>query len=185
MKLRKYFVYYLSLLTLFFIPFHKTPAQDTSNVCFYWTNLGGGWSDLGSGASVVGINLQLNNILFTFQHSKHYYASSWLFAKETKEFSDYNLQIGLTTKDTNWHASISTGLSVVSGTRTHNGGLNLFTSSKKETEYVKPLLGFVTSVQLFWKACDWLGLGVELFGNLNRAERLNGFTITIFVGKLY
>lgn len=176
---------FVVLLVFFFVS--TVAAQEAKNekaLCF-WGNFGAGISSLGSGSTAVGVNLQLSNLLLTLQNTNHFYSSSFVFAEETKDFSAYSFLVGISTIDNDFHASASVGLDVISGTKTSGGGLNLFSESNKRTEEIGPILGLALNSQFFWKIGKVVGIGVELYADLNKSESLNGASLTLFLGQLY
>ncbi len=160
--------------------------QNNDNKISYWADAGIGWTSLGSGGGslALGANLQWNNLLFSFQSAHHSYSDSFIFAKDVREFTDYEALVGIASLDSSFHASIAAGLSIISGYRKTTHG---FGSSSEETnrEDIGPYLGFVLASQLFWKAGANFGIGIKAFTDINKAEILSGVTLSVFIGEFY
>jgi len=175
---------FIGWLSLFSISIFSQEIKNDE--ILYWADAGLGWTSLGSGggALTLGANLQLNNLLFSFQRAYHSYFDSFIFAKEVREFTDYEALVGIASLDSSFHASIAAGLSMISGYRRVTNGI---WSSSKETnrEDIGPYLGFVLSSQLFWKAGANFGIGIKAFTDINKAVTLSGATLSVFIGEFY
>jgi hypothetical protein len=186
------YVKYLFRIKLFCFGFlvvlsvNLSAQENNTNETLYWADAGIGLTSLGSGggALALGANLQMNNLLISFQSNSHSYSDSFIFANEVEKYSDYAMLTGIASLDSSFHASIAAGVSIISG---YHSITEDSWSSSEETERKDygPYLGFVISSQLFWKAGANFGIGIKGFADINKAKILSGVTLSVFIGEFY
>ncbi len=150
----------------------------------YWLNAGLGFGGMQGSCNTLGANIQIGNFLISVRTNGHYYSSSFVFPDLVKYFRDYFILAGFSTSDSVFHFSASVGPSLIYGKVTRYSG-GIFSERKKEIENVKSIVGFTVFGDFFWKVGKNFGLGLELFADLNKSEKLNGFTLSVFLGNLY
>ena len=162
----------------------------------YWADLGWGFSSNKSSTKDIGFNLQNGNMLYTIQISKTDSSGSFLGTpKREKSFILVGALLGVATQDTNWHASVSGGITYVrrisiTNIFAHTG--EIFPPKVGETKEVASAVGVTILAQLFFnkgsgmcRNCGkHLGMGIELFITANELETISGFTLNVMFGKL-
>jgi len=165
----------------------------------YWADLGWGVSSNKSSTKDIGFNLQNGNMLYTLQISKIDSSVSFLGTpKMEKSFIAIAVLLGVATRDTSWHASVSGGVTYLRRTITtnlfaHTGDpFDFFPAKIGEVKDVASAVGVTILAQLFFnkgggifRNCGkHLGMGIELFITANKLETIIGFTLNVMFGKL-
>ncbi|HKS06603.1 MAG TPA: hypothetical protein VJR92_09855 [Gemmatimonadaceae bacterium] len=89
-----------------------------------------------------------------------------LSTKAKTRITEVGLMTGVATRPSGIHASIAAGLGIVDA------------SSDSSS------LGFPVEAQITVRPLRWIGVGVHVFGNLNKTGKLYGVTIPVQIGRL-
>ncbi len=163
-------------------------SKNTSSDIRGWVNAGLGPGSGGGLAAAGSFNLQYKQLLLSARISGNTtnfgdaLASAMflgLIPVETEEFTDYGLLLGLATRDKWIHASIATGVAMMSYRREVSGLLKQ--EIKKD---VSAKISLPVEAQLFFKPISFLGFGANIFGNINSEKSFGGVTFNLQLGKL-
>lgn len=167
---------------LFFILFLiKTgTAQSTApmNHSRYWISGGLGISSLGSLAGSVNGCVQYNRALFIAHATAN---SQGTF---DDEFFDIGLLMGVASKSRKGHVSVAVGVSLVTGSRSEGLYINFFGNEEKGRQDITPTFGIPLEVQLYRNLGRFLGLGFDIYANINSEQAFSGITLNLWIGKL-
>lgn len=95
------------------------------------------------------------------------------------DFWDIGLLYGWATTEQDYHASISTGMGIMGGSRSTG---RLFSDTPREE--ISHQFGIPIEGQLFWRPSRIIGLGLSGFANINAERSFAGLAASLQVGKL-
>lgn len=151
--------------------YEKSNLENTSNPDNnnrFWINAGLGVGTLG-GAGIASTSYQFGLHLLSIR-------GAVTFEILGDDFWDIGMLYGLATSKQNYHASISSGMAVMGGSRS----AGFF----EQSEVISRQIGFPLEGQLFWWPSNVFGLGLNGFVNLNMEQTFAGLTLTLQLGKL-
>ncbi len=149
----------------------------------YWVNAGFGAASTGIGAG-ASISVPAGRTLFTLRVA--YTEEFKIIGPSPKENAwDIGFLAGYLAENENGILSGSAGLSLVSVQRRGEflGSSGMFSSDYSSD--IRTTVGIPLEIQLIWTPIEFLGIGIDGFGNLNPEKSYAGVMLMLRVGRLH
>jgi len=172
----------IQIIIILILGFRSVIAQEKLEPDMYpiWINAGLGISSLGAIGGNAGLSVQSGKWLYTIRGTANSENSGILSGGD--EFFDVALLFGIATENKKNHASFSIGIARVTGSRYREGSGGFLFSGKRND--ISPTIGLPMESQLFFKISGFLGLGLNLYFNLNKEESFGGLSLNLMLGSL-
>ncbi len=153
-------------------------AEKESLKNLHWINAGLGVSSMGSFGGNAGLSIQYGKLIYTLRGT----ANSEEYLRGGDEFFDVGLLIGIASETQKSHASISIGIAIVTGSR-YQKTPSFFGFGGKSVDII-PTIGLPIESQLFLKLSRSIGMGFNIYLNINKEEPFGGITLNLLLGKV-
>ena len=178
--------HFILLISFLIIPYFSLFAQInkiSSNPPYFWFNGGLGFSTLGL-AYGFNVNLFLNKSLISARYLYNVELKESSFFRKYPPESQWELGLlyGRYIRSNIFMVTFSAGISMTGGTRRGNYIKNEYFMRIYEEKHASGEFGFPIESQIMYTPFSFIGIGFNVFANLNKHEPIGGILANIELG---